>query len=107
MTTSALDTAKLALVAGAAVVAFFVVKKVADVGPKALQAVNPFNHDNVFATGVNAAVDAVAPADSPGRMADGSITGGSWLWAWLNPDAVAAERALTAPTNAVSGTWDN
>lgn len=50
-------TDKVALGAGAAIVAVVVVifagRKLADTAAKAANAVNPLNHDNIFATGVN------------------------------------------------------
>lgn len=83
-------TAVLALVAVAVVgvVVWKGLPKLAQAAKDAGQAVNPLNHDNVFAKGVNAVGGAIVsePAGA-GKNADGSWTFGGWIYDVTHPDA--------------------
>lgn len=89
-------TAVLALVAVAAVgyVAWKGVPKLRE----AANAINPLNHDNVFAQGVNAVGGAIVTApDGAGKNADGSWSLGGWLYDVTHPAEAAAVRSVGAP----------
>jgi hypothetical protein len=55
----------------------------------ALQAVNPVNPDNVFASAANKVVQAAT--------GEPDATLGAKIWEWLHPGAVAAEQSITDP----------
>lgn len=76
------DDAKLLIVGfgvGAAVLigVYIAGKKAADTAKDALNAVNPFNHDNVFATGVNK-IGATITGDT-------NFTLGGAIYDWTHP----------------------
>jgi hypothetical protein len=86
-------TGVLAVVAVAAVGVLFwksgdIAKAAGGVLSDAANAVNPANHDNVFATGVNDVGGAVVtdPA-GPGKNADGSWSLGGWIFDVTHPSA--------------------
>lgn len=66
------------------------------------QALNPTSTENIFYKGTSGLVNAVA---ADGRDAPLGVR----IWEWLNPDKVAAERALTQPVQVKSvaepNTW--
>lgn len=70
---------------------------VSDAVGTAAQAVNPVNHDNVFATSVNS-VGRVLVADEtgPGMNADGTWSLGAWVYDVTHPPA---------NTGGVTGGW--
>lgn len=90
---------------------------VADAVGTAAQAVNPFNNDNIFASGVNAAGGAVMSqggATVAGMNADGSWSLGGYLYDMTHRDAMTGQYAWwqfggneTAPANTggASGSW--
>lgn len=93
-------TAVLALAALGVVglIAWKGIPKLAEAAGAAANAVNPLNHDNVFAQGVNAAGGAIVsdPA-GPGKNADGSWSLGGWLYDVTHPATAGAVAGLSAP----------
>jgi hypothetical protein len=87
---------QLAIVVGiGAIAAAYLITKgtkaAAEVAGNVAHAVNPLNRENVFYKGVSGVVDAVA---SDGQ----SIPLGVRIWEWFNPEKVASEKAMLAPS---------
>lgn len=90
---------------------------VVDAVGTAAQAVNPFNNDNIFASGVNAAVGAVMSQGGDtvaGMNADGSWSLGGYIYDMTHRDAMTGQYAWwqfggteTAPANTggATGSW--
>lgn len=90
------------LIAGGLLAVAYIVKKAggaaADAAAQVADAVNPLNHDNVFASTVNKVGGAlVTDPNGPGKNADGSWTLGGWLHDVLNPDTARAVAEVSNP----------
>lgn len=96
--------AVLALAGVAGLVVYLGARKVGAVA----QAVNPLNHDNVFAQAMNdwGATIYTAPED-PGVNGDGSWSLGGWIFDVMNPDTARAVRDVSKPvfTGGATGSW--
>lgn len=95
-------------VAAAGVLLWRGLPKVAAAASAAAQAVNPLNHDNVFAAGVNDLGGAIVTApDGAGKNADGSWSLGGWIFDVMHPATAQAVRDATSPVNAggATGSW--
>lgn len=67
------------------------------------QAVNPLNHDNIFAGAVNAVGEAVSEPDSAGMNADGSWSLGGWIFDVTHPDTAQAVKDISKPVSTTTG----
>lgn len=96
-----IKTETLLIAGGLLAVAYIVTKvggKVSDTAEKVVNAVNPLNHDNVFASTVNKVGGAlVSDPNGPGKNADGSWSLGGWLHDVLNPDTARAVAEVSNP----------
>lgn len=90
------------LIAGGLLAVAYVVTKVGGAAAagaaQVAQAVNPLNHDNVFATTVNSIGGGlVTDPNGPGKNADGSWSLGGWLHDVLNPGTARAVAEASSP----------
>lgn len=90
------------LIAAGLLATAYIVKKAggaaADAAAQVADAVNPLNHDNIFASTVNKVGGAiVTDPNGPGKNADGSWSLGGWLFDVFNPRTARAVAETTSP----------